>query len=391
MINIHLYPSPFINESRILREARSLAKIGLFDRIDLVGLGQTGLPESENIRDGLRIVRFGQREAGRGVFRKIADTAGWSRAVYRNYRRAPIACISCHSVTALPLAVLLQRATGARIIYDAHELETEANGLRGVRKYLTKVVERSLIRYVDHCIFVGRAIEEWYIREYRLDSTTVLYNCPPRQEAGKTDYFREQFSIPSDQPIFLYQGLIGEGRGIRILVEAFAGLSGRAALVVMGYGALAEWVAEQAAQYKNIYYHPAVPPDRLLAYTGAADYGLSVIEATSKSYEYCMPNKLFEYVMARKPVLVSPTLEQSRFVTRHGIGEVAGSISPEGVRDAVLRLLGRAPASFKHALDRVRQDYCWERQEMKLEAAYLGVLGRCHLLNGMVSSGGVEK
>lgn len=385
MINIHLYPSPFLNESRILREAGSLVRLGLFDRIDLVGVGQEGLPVSENVQDGIRILRVGQRDGFRSTVGKIVDTVGWSHAVYQKYRKEAIACINCHSVTTLPLGVMLKRATGAKLIYDAHELETEANGLRGARKYLTKQVERALIRHADHCIFVGSAIEDWYVREYGLGNTTVLYNCPPRQDIQQIDYFRETFAIPRNKPIFLYQGVIGEGRGIRILVEAFSGLADQAVLVVMGYGLLTDWFTEQAEGHGNIHYHPAVPHDRLLSYTSAADYGLSVIEATSMSYEYCMPNKLFEYVMARKPVLVSPTLEQRDFVERHGIGEVASDTTPEAVQKAALRLLDRTPASLETALNRTRDEFCWERQEAKLEAIYLEALGFRPQLNRTVS------
>lgn len=375
MINIHLYPSPFINDSRILREAGSLARLGLFDRIELVGVGWSRLPESETVQNSIRILRIGRRDGSESVARKIAHTLAWSHEVYRRYRNAPLTCINCHSISTLPVGVLLKRASGAKIIYDAHELETEANGLTGVRKFLTKQVERALIRQTDHCTFVGLAIEEWYVRQYRLHNTTVLYNCPPRQDVRHTDYFRQRFPIPHDKPIFLYQGLLAEGRGLRALMEAFDGLAERAALVVMGYGPLADWVSEQAARHENIHYHPAVPPERLLTYTGAADYGLSVIEPTSISYEYCMPNKLFEYVMARKPVLVSPTMEQKRLVEHHGIGEVATDTSPKAIQQAALRLLERMPGSFDAALDRAREEYCWERQETKLKATYLEALG----------------
>ena len=61
MINIHLYPSPFLNESRILREACTLSRLALFDRIDLVGVGREGLPALEELQDNIRIVRVGQR------------------------------------------------------------------------------------------------------------------------------------------------------------------------------------------------------------------------------------------------------------------------------------------------------------------------------------------
>jgi glycosyltransferase involved in cell wall biosynthesis len=159
------------------------------------------------------------------------------------------------------------------------------------------------------------------------------------------------------------------------LVEAFAGLAGRAALVVMGYGPLADWLAGEAAHHADIHYHPAVAPEHLLDYTAAADFGLSVIEATSLSYEYCMPNKLFEYVMARKPVLVSPTREQSEFVRRHGIGEVTRDASPAAIREGVLRLLNRDQHALQDALMRTANEYCWEGQEVKLEFVYVNALG----------------
>ncbi len=374
MMNLHLYPSPFLNESRILREVRSLARLSLFERIDLVGTGQTGLPAKVAVSDRVSIVRFGQRDGARNLLQKIMDTISWSQAVYRRYRRAAIGCINCHSVATLPLAVLLKHATGARLVYDAHELETETNGLHGVRKLLTQQVERALIRQADHCIFVGQAINDWYVKQYGLRNTTVIYNCPPHQTPAPTDYFRTAFPIPPSQPIFLYQGVLGEGRGLRILVEAFAALGDKAALVVMGYGALTDWFSAQAACHPNLHFHPAVPPDQLLGYTNAADYGLSLIEATSLSYEYCMPNKLFEYVMTRKPVLVSPTREQRTFVERYGVGEVADDLSANAVRAAVLRLLARAPGSFDFQLNMARQEFCWERQEKKLEAIYLDAL-----------------
>jgi glycosyltransferase involved in cell wall biosynthesis len=294
--------------------------------------------------------------------------------VYRLYRGQQMGCVNCHSVATLPLGVILSRKTGARLVYDAHELETETNGLNGIRKLMTKQVERALIGQADHCIFVGEAIEQWYVRKYGLHNTTVLYNCPPRRQIARTNYFRKKFSIDPSIPIFLYQGFIGEGRGVRNLVEAFSTLTRRVALVVMGYGPLSDWIIEESKRYRNIHYHPAVAPDCLLDFTAAADFGLSVIESTSLSYDYCMPNKLFEYIMANKPVLVSPTTEQSEFVRAHDIGEVAKDSSPAALREGVLSLLQRDLATLHAALTRTAEEYCWEGQEEKLRAVYLDSL-----------------
>jgi glycosyltransferase involved in cell wall biosynthesis len=277
---------------------------------------------------------------------------------------------------------MLSRSTGAKLVYDAHELETETNGLAGVRRLLTKHSERRLIRHVDHCIFVGSAIEQWYVREYGLRNTTVLYNCPVRRQVESADHFRKTFQIPSNVPIFLYQGMIGTGRGIFNLVEAFSAFSDRAALVVMGYGPLTEWIANEAKHRPGVHYHPAVSPDQLLDYTASADFGLSVIEPTSLSYDYCMPNKLFEYVMAKKPVLVSPTTEQSAFVRKQGIGEVASGTTPAAICEGVKNLLSRDQNELQVALVRTADEFCWEGQEKKLHEVYLGALGMRSLHTG---------
>ena len=57
-------------------------------------------------------------------------------------------------------------------------------------------------------------------------------------------------------------------------------------------------------------------PDDLLEYTGSADLGSSLIQNTCKSYFYCMPNKLFEYLMTGLPVLVSDMKEMKEFVEK---------------------------------------------------------------------------
>ncbi|MBL0419556.1 glycosyltransferase [Ramlibacter sp. AW1] len=373
MLNVHLYPSPMSNESRIFREARALADMGLFDRVVLVGVGQAGLHENEEIQREISIVRIGARKPNSSLLRKVLSTLGWSLRVYGRYRGEDVRCVNCHSVSVLPLSVALKYATGAKLVYDPHELETEAQGLGGLRKWFAKRIERLLIHQADQCVFVGRAIEQWYVREYGIERSTVVYNCPARVTALNSDYFRVHFKLPHHQRIFLYQGVIADGRGIKSLVRAFSGLADRAALVIMGYGPLAGWVAEQAKLHGNIRFHEAVPPDRLLSYTCAADFGLSVIEPSSLSYEYCMPNKLFEYLMVGKPVLVSPNVEQRDFVERHLVGEIAVDVSPPAIQDAARRLLDKPPGGYASGISEVQRLYCWEQQEKKMCAIYSSI------------------
>lgn len=153
------------------------------------------------------------------------------------------------------------------------------------------------------------------------------------------------------------------------LAEAFGGLKRQVALVIMGYGEQVLRICKRSAELSNVFYHAAVPPDRLLSYTGAADYGVSVIEPVSLSYEYCMPNKLFEY-----PVLVSPTSEQRALVERYGVGVVSHDTTVEAVREAVVHLLSRDLGELLRAVERVKREFCWEQQERIMRQSYVDSL-----------------
>jgi glycosyltransferase involved in cell wall biosynthesis len=95
----------------------------------------------------------------------------------------------------------------------------------------------------------------------------------------------------------------------------------------------------------------------------SADFGLSLIEPISKSYEYCLPTKLFDYIMARKPVLVSNTLEQARLVEEFNLGAVVTHLTPESIRSAVLELARGDSLRFTLGLERASRHYSWERFE----------------------------
>ena len=60
----------------------------------------------------------------------------------------------------------------------------------------------------------------------------------------------------------------------------------------------------------------------LINYTAAADVGLSLIENISLSYYYALPNKLFEYIMAEVPVVVSNLPQMAEVVKEYKIGDV---------------------------------------------------------------------
>ena len=66
----------------------------------------------------------------------------------------------------------------------------------------------------------------------------------------------------------------------------------------------------------------AIKHENLINYTAGADIGLALIENISLSYYYALPNKLFEYIIAQIPVLVTELPQMEEIVNKYEVGEV---------------------------------------------------------------------
>lgn len=379
MKNLHVYPSPITNESRIEREVATLSTLGIFDCIEVAGVAAPGLPDTEPFIAGTTVRRFASDAGSNGLLARSVKTLGFGRAVYAHYSSQPLSMINCHSVAALPACVALKRATGARLVYDTHELETETTAARGIRRPLYKMIERLGIKHVDHTFTVSESIEEWYRRAYGVTAIDTLYNFPSESQIGAVaddDYFRTLYSLDKDTTVYLYQGVLGAGRNLDVAAAAFrSGEIPDAVLVFLGYGPMQDEVMGWAAASPHIFFHEAVRPDRLPALTGAADVGLVLTEgADCLSHLYSAPNKIFQYWHAGIPVIASRLPEFERFVSAYGIGVLTESATSRDLIDACSALRQVDAATLQAGLSEVTRDLRWEKYEDLLRVRYEGLV-----------------
>ena len=372
-INLHITLTPFRNESRLLKETSSLLKAEELKKILIVALYEDKLQEFETIdaRRSVWRVKLKSRSWSKSLWVQILKYLEFGWRVSRFATANQVNMVNVHSLGLLPLGVWLKLKLGAKLIYDAHELETETAGAKGIRKALSQLTEKLLIPYVDLTIVVGNKIKEFYQGKYQLKPIVTVLNCPQFRQSHRTTLLRDKLNIPQHQKILLYQGGLGKGRGIEFLLEVGQTLSNQDyAIVFMGYGELEEKVKAIASQYSHIYFYPAVPPREVLQYTASADVGLSLIEDCSLSYRYCLPNKLFEYIMAQIPVMVSNLPEMREVVSSSQVGVVMEDVSRESFLNALSKLASMDRDHLKNQLSKTSQEFCWEEQEKVMLAAY---------------------
>jgi glycosyltransferase involved in cell wall biosynthesis len=324
-MNLHLYPSPLKNETRILKIAFSLRRYSVFNKVDIVGRYSPGLPEHEYLGNDIHLHRlkplfFARSE---GKIGKILRTVFWYFEVLIWLRSKSIECLNCHSLPVLPLSVLIKWFKSCKLIYDIHELESETHASHGTRKKIAKFIERTFINSANAVCVVNPSIADWYKKSYKLEDIWVVRNLPYRMSTPpkRTGVLRRSIGIEgTDVLLFIYQGLLSHGRGIEMLIKLFSGIGSNKHLVVIGYGPLDQFVIQNSRLHDNIHYLDAVPPDQINQYTVDADIGFSIIENTCLSYYLCAPNKLYEYAACGVASIVSNFPEMSRFVDEYNCG-----------------------------------------------------------------------
>ena len=85
---------------------------------------------------------------------------------------------------------------------------------------------------------------------------------------------------------------------------------------------------------------PHVPYEELLDWTVSADIGLITYEPDhSLNFQMCLPNKLFEFLMAGVPVLTSPLDAVIDVVKTHHVGKILPSLDPADIGAAINTML----------------------------------------------------
>lgn len=373
MKGAHLHVSNFLNESRIIKETVSLADSGLFDSIIVICLWAEGLQEEEFIHPKVKVVRLKIKNSAKPVSR-LHKFIPYFKSFIKVLKEFEPDVINIHQVKILPvMPVLWLLGIKVKYIYDTHELETETISLEGSKlKPLYKAIENACIRRFALTIVVTDSISRWYQTKYGINNIVTVRNCPVAPSTTiNEDLFRINLGIGENVMIFLYQGGISKGRGVELILKSFSeNPSKEKCIVFLGYGPLENLVKEYSEQHENIYFHPAVSPDLLLNYTSSADVGLSLIENTCLNEDYCLPNKLFEYIMAQKPVIVSDLKDQREFVNQNKIGVVMEEFSSDALTKMVSSFTWDYLNDFKKHLRKAKNDNHWGIEESKMVLAY---------------------
>ncbi len=233
--------------------------------------------------------------------------------------------------------------TKGRLIYEARELYAELEALRGrpVVKAFWKELEKRLIRNADYVFTINESIAGELAARYDIDRPGVIRNVSSRGGSSSPVDLHEEFEIPANHRIIIYQGVLRRGQGLAYLLSLVRRIE-NVTLALFGEGPIRDELNRLAMEYEimdRVRFAGAIPPDMLLNYTAGGDLGALLMEDTALNNRLALPQKLFQYLSAGIPQAVSPMPEIAGFVEKEKTGIVVPLNNPENAAASITTFL----------------------------------------------------
>jgi glycosyltransferase involved in cell wall biosynthesis len=396
MILNSTFPRPL--DIRVIKESNSLIEAG-YD-VTLLCIRDPGEPE-DDVYNGLKIKRI---RAGASqyqlAFWDVVMSLWFSHPVFGSairkiLRKEKIDAIHVHDLPLAGTALKIKNSHNIKVVVDLHENYADAlriwfkwksNPIARLKNYLFLKPERweryegIAVRNADAVLTVVDEMKDRVVRNHQVhpQKITVISNT-------ETKKFAEQQILPEvyegfrGKFIIAYTGGIGPHRGVDTVIEAMELLKHQPEIifVVIGTGS-PEVMAKLNAQIQTLQLEKQVfllghkPFTQVYSYMVQASVNV-IPHKSNPQNEHGVPHKLFQSMMAGKPVLVSSCAPLLRIVSETESGLIFKADDAGDCADKILALYND-PAMCKklgaNGFKASTGNYSWETTASKLIKLY---------------------
>ncbi len=274
----------------------------------------------------------------------------------------------------LPANFLVHKLKNIPIVYDSHEYYTGTPELvdRHVVRKFWKSIERYIFPKLKEIITVNNSIASLYEQEYG-KKIFVVRNVPRKLEEKRITAPSHILDYSNKHLIILQGAGINIQRGAEEAVLAMKYIE-NAVLLIIGGGdvidSLKQITTNENLSHKVVFI-PRQPYHDLMAYTAAADVGLTLDKDTNINYRFSLPNKLFDYIHAGTPVLASSLPEIKKIIEQYEIGLLIDNHDPEHIASRIRFMLeNNFKEKLKENLKKAASELNWENEEETLKLVY---------------------
>jgi glycosyltransferase involved in cell wall biosynthesis len=309
-----------------------------------------------------------------------------SRALVRAAKSVKADLYIAHIVSALPAAVAGARRHGGAAGYDIEDLHVEERAPpagKPVDRILIRAIEAALVSSCRHLTASAPLIARAYEEMYGVKPVTVL-NVFPLGLAHGIDR-RVAAASSGELRAYWFSQQVGVDRGLQSFIEAMPLARCRLALDLRGANRFGRGDALMALAARlgvadRVRILPLAPAEHMVALAADYDIGLSFEQATPRNRDLCLTNKIFTYLLAGLPVLISDTSAHRAIAGELGAAAQTVSLSDPAAIARALDLWASQPELYADARTTAwrlaRERFNWEHEKQLLLESVASAIGR---------------
>ena len=342
--------------------------------VDVVAVGQMCTRYDEEkvaaIPCKTRIADIDERYKGkqRGIFRKLKREYLSYCAVRDVILEEKPDLIHANDFNALLPAYAAARKLKCKIVYDSHEVWGENQWIKAAAKPFINRMDKFLARRVDQMVCVSHAAAEYFSQTYGIEKPMVVTNCAIKKEIVSADTVKKNAGFE-----VLNHGQFYAGRGYDVMADACSMLKDypEIVLAVRGFGKMEEQLRETVAELENkeqFRFYPPVTVQELIPTAARSCVGVAITESICLNFKLSVSNKLFEYVAAGLPVIMSDIPEHRYLNDKYDFGIVLQENTPEAFAKTVIQLYTDRNLYERLSQNAVKlsEEVNWENEFQKL-------------------------
>ena len=380
-----------MNDSRVLKTAQMVQKLGF--NITVYGIGKAKTTQTIKYHPFSIILLPNPR------YRLIEDGSWkeyqenkkiellidvYTRNLFNQLQDDLPDILHTHDMNGIAVGGKLLEMISSKQVYWIHDIHEYVRGLTDIpeiNRHFYAEMESCYIKSPDILSSVSPVLNNKLKEIYKLQKKPELVLNAPRLSDYDRHYkhtIRDLLKLKANEPLIVYSGNVKPIRSVDTIVEALGELSTvHLAIITNNAGEYVEGIKTRTHELgiaNRVHFLPYVPFFNVTSFLSTANLGIHPIKRYPNA-EIALPNKLFEYIHAGLPIIVSNNPAMSDFVEKNDCGSVFSVSDHHSLARQIEKVLDRQKKdrNWEKSILSIARNYSWEVQEEKLSKLYMGL------------------